>query len=164
MEESYREELACCTGPALYADDGKVVGVATTGVLTGQPLSSDITRLVCRRSAVNGRQYRVRRHGKTCSDATDPETLAFVETSNARTGRSCCSPNPSGGDDNGRRFTRSCAPQPCRSCVPQPCRSVVGDHSMGLRPWLDAAIAPRFGKCRSRSAIRECVPSPRDGF
>lgn len=101
MKESYSEDLASSTGPELYADDGNVVGVATTGVHAGQPLSSDITRLVCRRSAVNGRQYRACRHGKTCSDTTESENLACVETSNARTGRSCCSPTPNGGDDTG---------------------------------------------------------------
>lgn len=101
MKESYSEDLASRAGPELYADGGNVVGVATTGVHTGQPLSSDITRLVCRRSAVNGRQYRVCRYGKTCSDTTESETLACVDTSNARTGRSCCSPTPKGGDDTG---------------------------------------------------------------
>ena len=42
MKESYREDLASSSGPELYADDGDVVGVATTGVHAGQPLSSDI--------------------------------------------------------------------------------------------------------------------------
>lgn len=51
MKESYSEDLASHAGPELYADDGDVVGVATTGVHAGQPSSSDITCLVCRRSA-----------------------------------------------------------------------------------------------------------------
>ncbi len=58
MKESYSEDLASHAGPELYADDGNVMGVATTGVHSGQPLSSEITYLVCRRSAANGRQYR----------------------------------------------------------------------------------------------------------
>jgi hypothetical protein len=43
MEESYSEDLASHTGPELYADGGNVVGVATTGVYTGQLSSSEIT-------------------------------------------------------------------------------------------------------------------------
>ena len=43
MKESYSEDLASHSGPELYADDGNVVGVATTGVQAGQPLSSEIT-------------------------------------------------------------------------------------------------------------------------
>ncbi len=39
MKESYSEDLASHTGPELYADDGNVVGVATTGVhVPGQGL------------------------------------------------------------------------------------------------------------------------------
>jgi len=40
MKESYSECLASHTGPELYADDGDIVGVATTGGHAGQVLSS----------------------------------------------------------------------------------------------------------------------------
>ena len=92
MKESYSEDLASYTGPELYADDGNVVGVATTGVHAGQPWSSDITRLVRRRSAVIGRQHRVGRYGKTYWSTAESKTLACAETSNARTGISCYFP------------------------------------------------------------------------
>jgi hypothetical protein len=77
MKESYSEDLASHSGPELYADDGNVVGVATTGVHAGQPLSSEITCLVRRRSAAIGRQYRTFRHGKTRSGTTESENLSM---------------------------------------------------------------------------------------
>ncbi len=40
MKESYSEVLAGHAGPESYADDGNIVGVATTGVHAGQVLSS----------------------------------------------------------------------------------------------------------------------------
>jgi hypothetical protein len=42
MQKSYEEGLAIRLGPESYADDGNIVGVATAGVRTGQPLSSEI--------------------------------------------------------------------------------------------------------------------------
>ena len=77
MKESYSEDLASHTGPELYADDGNVVGVATTGVHAGQPLSSEITCLVCRRSAAIGRQYRAYRQGEIHSGTAESETLSM---------------------------------------------------------------------------------------
>ena len=77
MKESYSEDLASHSGPELYADDGNVVGVATTGVHAGQPLSSEITCLVRRRSAAIGRQYRTFRYGKTRSGTTESENLSM---------------------------------------------------------------------------------------
>jgi hypothetical protein len=49
MQESYSEDLASYAGPELYADDGNVMGVATTGVHAGKLLSSEIIFSVCRR-------------------------------------------------------------------------------------------------------------------
>lgn len=40
MKESYSEVRAGHTGPESYADDGNIVGVATTGVHAGRVLSS----------------------------------------------------------------------------------------------------------------------------
>ena len=77
MKESYSEDLASHTGPELYADDGNVVGVATTGVHAGQPLSSEITCLVCRRSVAIGRQYRACRQGKIRSGTAESENLSM---------------------------------------------------------------------------------------
>ena len=77
MKESYSEDLASHAGPELYADDGNVVGVATTRVRAGQPLSSEITCLVCRRSAAIGRQYRACRQGKICSDTAESQNLSM---------------------------------------------------------------------------------------
>jgi hypothetical protein len=48
MRESYREDLASRSGPESYADNGNVVGVATTGVCAGQLWSSEIIPSVCR--------------------------------------------------------------------------------------------------------------------
>ena len=77
MKESYSEDLASHAGPELYADDGNVVGVATTGVHAGQPLSSEITCLVRRRSVAIGRQYRACRQGKIRSGTTESENLSM---------------------------------------------------------------------------------------
>lgn len=43
MKESYKEDLANHFGLELYADDGNVVGVATTEVYAGKLTSSEIT-------------------------------------------------------------------------------------------------------------------------
>ena len=77
MKESYSEDLASHAGPELSADDGNVMGVATTGVHSGQPLSSEITYLVCRRSAANGRQYRACRQGEIRSGTAESEPLSM---------------------------------------------------------------------------------------
>ena len=47
MKESYREDLASRTGPELYAGDGNIAGVATTGVHAGQLWSSEIDSFAC---------------------------------------------------------------------------------------------------------------------
>ncbi len=77
MKESYSEDLASHAGPELYADDGNVVGVATTGVHAGQPLSSEITCLVCRRSVAIGRQNRACRQGEIRSGTAESENLSM---------------------------------------------------------------------------------------
>lgn len=77
MEESYSEGLAGHAVPELYAGDGNIAGVATTGVHAGQVLSSEITRFVCRRSVAIGRQHRMCRYGKMHSDTAESETLSM---------------------------------------------------------------------------------------
>ncbi len=42
MQESYREDLASCSGLEPYADHGNVVGVASARGNAGQLLSSEI--------------------------------------------------------------------------------------------------------------------------
>ena len=48
MKESYRENLASCSGLEPYADDGDIMGVASARGNAGQPLSSEIITSVCR--------------------------------------------------------------------------------------------------------------------
>jgi hypothetical protein len=48
MKASYSEDLASHAGPELYAGDGNITGVATTGVHAGRVLSSEMRRSVCR--------------------------------------------------------------------------------------------------------------------
>ncbi len=48
MKESYREDLASCSGLEPYAGDGNVAGVASARGNAGQPLSSEIIPSVCR--------------------------------------------------------------------------------------------------------------------
>ena len=48
MKESYRENLASCSGLKPYAGDGDIAGVASARGNAGQPLSSEITTAVCR--------------------------------------------------------------------------------------------------------------------
>ena len=49
MKESYKEELAIHFGLDPYAGDGDISGVASARGNAGQPLSSEIILLVCRR-------------------------------------------------------------------------------------------------------------------
>jgi hypothetical protein len=77
MKESYSEDLASHAGPELYADDGNVVGVATTGVHAGQPLSSEITCFVRRRSAAIGRQYQAYRQRRDTAATAETEHLSI---------------------------------------------------------------------------------------
>jgi len=46
MKKSYREDLASNSGLELYADDGNVMGVATTEVVAGKLVSSEINHSV----------------------------------------------------------------------------------------------------------------------
>ncbi len=48
MKESYRENLASCSGLEPYAGDGNIAGVASARGNAGQPLSSEIITSVCR--------------------------------------------------------------------------------------------------------------------
>lgn len=89
MRESYREDLASCSGPKSYAGCGNTAGVATAGEHAGQLLSSDIKRSVCRpcdgfgkatrQASILARRTMARRSRKI---------WACVETFSARTGRS----------------------------------------------------------------------------
>ena len=81
MKESYSEGLANRADPEWYAGDGDIAGVATTGVHTGQVLSSEITHSVCRRTVAIGRQYRMLRHGEKYSDTAESETLCMCGNS-----------------------------------------------------------------------------------
>jgi hypothetical protein len=47
MKESYSEDVASHAGPELYAGDGNIAGVATTGVHAGQVLSSEMRIFPC---------------------------------------------------------------------------------------------------------------------
>jgi hypothetical protein len=58
MKESYKEDLANHFGLELYADDGNVMGVATTEVYAGKLLSSEITRSECRHCVCRGKATR----------------------------------------------------------------------------------------------------------
>jgi hypothetical protein len=98
MRESYSKDLASHAGPELYAGGGNVAGVATTGAHAGQQLSSDITRFVCRSSALTRRQHHPGRPGKDEVGTTESETLACVETPSTRTGRSDRPATSSDGD------------------------------------------------------------------
>ena len=49
MKESYKEELAIHFGLDPYVGDGDISGVASVRGNAGQPLSSEIILLVCRR-------------------------------------------------------------------------------------------------------------------
>jgi len=84
MRESYSKDLASHAGPELYAGGGNVAGVATAGAHAGQPLCSDITRFVCRSSALTRRQHHPGRPGKDEVGTTESETLACVETPSTR--------------------------------------------------------------------------------
>ncbi len=89
MKESYRENLASCSGLEPYADDGNVVGVASARGNAGQLSSSEIITSVCRPGPDMGkatssiplmaRDRRTRRSQRTCACADIPS---------ARTGRS----------------------------------------------------------------------------
>ncbi len=48
MKESYRENLASCSGLEPYAGEGNVASVASARGSAGQPLSSEIITSVCR--------------------------------------------------------------------------------------------------------------------
>lgn len=55
MKQSYREDLASNSGLELYADDGTVMGVATTEVVAGKLMSSEINHSVRRHCCVCGK-------------------------------------------------------------------------------------------------------------
>ena len=58
MKECYKEDLANRFGLELYADDGNVMGVATTEVYAGKLLSSEITLTECRHCLCCGKAIR----------------------------------------------------------------------------------------------------------
>lgn len=61
MKESYRENLASCSGLKPYADDGDIVGVASARGDAGQPSSSEIKVPCADLVQARRRQHRVRR-------------------------------------------------------------------------------------------------------
>ena len=58
MKESYKEDLANHFGFELYADDGNVMGVATTEGYAGKLMSSEITHPKCRHCLCCGKALR----------------------------------------------------------------------------------------------------------
>ena len=89
MQEPDMEGVPSYHGPVSCAGGGNVAGEASSGVRTGQPLSSEITTLGVP-TTLPGREghagRRVRRERR--SGPTEPKTLACAGTLCPRTGRS----------------------------------------------------------------------------
>ena len=78
MRESYRENLASCSGLEPYAGDGNIMGVASARGNAGQPLSSEIITFACRscsdkENAISSMPL----YGKASTDAAESETLCM---------------------------------------------------------------------------------------
>lgn len=78
MKESYRENLASCSGLEPYAGDGNIAGVASARGNVGQPLSSEIITSVCRscpdlEKAISS----VPLFGEAATDAAESENLCM---------------------------------------------------------------------------------------
>ena len=82
MEESYSEDPASHTGPELYAGDGNIAGVATTGVHAGQVLSSEkaLNRVSTLSGLWEGNTIR-RVDGECRMDTTESKTLCMYGNS-----------------------------------------------------------------------------------
>ncbi len=82
MKESYSEGPASHAGPELYAGDGNIAGVATTGVRAGQVLSSENRNF--RLPTLSGlwEGYIVlRADGEWSTDAAESKTLCMYGNS-----------------------------------------------------------------------------------
>lgn len=78
MKESYSEGLASHTGPELYAGDGNIAGVATTGVHAGPVLSSEMRLFVCRPCPDCGKAtFSLASLGKQGRDTAESKTLSM---------------------------------------------------------------------------------------
>jgi len=78
MKESYREDLASCSGLEPYAADGNVAGVASARGNSGQPLSSETITPVCRscpdlEKAISS----LPRYGKAEANTAESENLCM---------------------------------------------------------------------------------------
>ena len=83
MKESDSEGLASHTDPELYAGDGDIAGVATTGAHAGRVLSSEMRLSPCADPIRNvGKQHRPRRHGKPRLDTAESKTSSMYGNSN----------------------------------------------------------------------------------
>jgi len=82
MKESYSEVLAGHAGPESYADDGNIVGVATTGVHAGQVLSS-VNRYIPGADVVQTAEGNivVCAIGKCATNAAESKTLGMCGNS-----------------------------------------------------------------------------------
>ena len=78
MQESYREDLASCSGLGPYAGDGNVAGVASARGNAGQPLSSEILTSVCRSCPVREKAISLQPlFGEAAMDTAESETLCM---------------------------------------------------------------------------------------
>ncbi len=78
MKESYREDLASCSGLEPYAGDGNIAGVASARGNAGQPLSSEIITFACRscsdlEKAISSPPI----FGEAATDAAESENLCM---------------------------------------------------------------------------------------
>ena len=78
MKESYREDLASCSGLEPYAGDGNIAGVASARGNAGQPLSSEIITSVCRSCSDKEKATSsMPIFGEAAADAAESENLCM---------------------------------------------------------------------------------------
>ena len=78
MQESYREDLASCSGLEPYADHGNVLGVASARGNAGRLLSSEIITSVCRSCPDSEKAISsLPLLGEAASDAAESENLCM---------------------------------------------------------------------------------------
>ena len=78
MKESYREDLAGCSGLEPYAGDGNMAGVASARGNAGQPLSSEIITSACRSCSDKEKATSsMPLFGEASADAAESETLCM---------------------------------------------------------------------------------------
>lgn len=82
MRESYSEDLAHHTDPELYAGDGNIAGVATTGARAGQVLSFEMRLHSCADPLrIVRRQHRSSRYSEWRTNTAESQTLCMYGTS-----------------------------------------------------------------------------------